>query len=72
VGPVKNDLALNSGRSIELKQRFYKTLVDRLHEGANLRKEDGDVSNPISLVNDFGALRLQTLKTSLHLLNLFG
>ena len=33
-------ITLNSGRSTELKQRFYKTLADRLHEGVKLRKED--------------------------------
>jgi len=33
-------ITLNSGRSTELKQRFYKTLADRLHEGVKIRKED--------------------------------
>jgi 4-oxalocrotonate tautomerase len=33
-------ITLNSGRSTELKQRFYKTLADRLHEEVGLRKED--------------------------------
>jgi 4-oxalocrotonate tautomerase len=33
-------ITLNSGRSTELKQYFYKTLADRLHEGVNIRKED--------------------------------
>jgi len=33
-------ITLNSGRSIELKQRFYKALADRLHEGVKIRKED--------------------------------
>jgi 4-oxalocrotonate tautomerase len=33
-------ITLNSGRSTELKQRFYKTLADRLHEGVEIRKED--------------------------------
>jgi Tautomerase enzyme len=35
---------LNSGRSTELKQRFYKALADRLHEGVKIRKEDVLVS----------------------------
>ena len=33
-------VTLNGGRSIELKQRFYKALADRLHEGTDLRRED--------------------------------
>jgi phenylpyruvate tautomerase PptA (4-oxalocrotonate tautomerase family) len=33
-------ITLNSGRSIELKQRFYKAIADRLHEGVKLRRED--------------------------------
>jgi 4-oxalocrotonate tautomerase len=33
-------ITLNSGRSVELKQLFYKALADRLHEGIELRKED--------------------------------
>jgi len=33
-------ITLNSGRSTELKQRFYKTLADRLHEGVKIPKED--------------------------------
>ncbi len=33
-------ITLNSGRSVELKQRFYKTLADRLHQELNLRRED--------------------------------
>jgi phenylpyruvate tautomerase PptA (4-oxalocrotonate tautomerase family) len=31
---------VNSGRSIELKQRFYKAIADGLHEGVKLRRED--------------------------------
>ena len=31
-------ITLNSGRSTELKQRFYKALADRLHEGVKIRK----------------------------------
>lgn len=33
-------ITLNAGRSVELKQRFYKTLAERLHEALKLRKED--------------------------------
>lgn len=33
-------ITLNSGRSVELKQRFYKALADRLHQELNLRRED--------------------------------
>ena len=33
-------ITLNSGRSVELKQRFYKALADRLHEIVKLRRED--------------------------------
>jgi 4-oxalocrotonate tautomerase len=33
-------ITLNSGRSVELKQRFYKTVANGLHEGLNLRRED--------------------------------
>ena len=33
-------ITLNSGRSTELKQRFYKALADHLHEGVQIRKED--------------------------------
>jgi len=33
-------ITLNSGRSTELKQRFYKALADGLHEGVKLRRED--------------------------------
>ena len=29
-----------AGRSVELKQKFYKELAARLHEGIRLRKED--------------------------------
>jgi len=31
---------LNSGRPTELKQHFYKTLAERLHEGVKTHKED--------------------------------
>jgi 4-oxalocrotonate tautomerase len=37
-------ITLNSGRSTELKQRFYKTLADRLHEGVKIRREDVFIS----------------------------
>ena len=33
-------IALNSGRSVELKQRFYKAIADGLHAGVKLRRED--------------------------------
>ncbi len=33
-------ITLNSGRSTELKQRFYKALADHLYEGVKIRKED--------------------------------
>jgi 4-oxalocrotonate tautomerase len=33
-------ITLNAGRSIETKQKFYKTLADRLHEELQLRRED--------------------------------
>jgi phenylpyruvate tautomerase PptA (4-oxalocrotonate tautomerase family) len=33
-------ITLNAGRSVELKQRFYKALADNLHEGIKLRRED--------------------------------
>jgi 4-oxalocrotonate tautomerase len=33
-------ITLNSGRTVEMKQRFYKAVADRLHEGLKLRKED--------------------------------
>ena len=33
-------ITLNSGRSIELKQRFYKTVADGLNRAVNLRRDD--------------------------------
>jgi 5-carboxymethyl-2-hydroxymuconate isomerase len=33
-------ITLNSGRSVELKQRFYKAIADGLHAGVKLRRED--------------------------------
>ena len=33
-------ITLNSGRTVETKQRFYKAVVDGLHEKLKLRRED--------------------------------
>ena len=33
-------VTLNSGRSVELKQKFYKAVADGLHEAVNLGRED--------------------------------
>jgi 4-oxalocrotonate tautomerase len=33
-------VTLNSGRSVELKQKFYRAVADGLHEEVNLRRED--------------------------------
>jgi 4-oxalocrotonate tautomerase len=33
-------ITLNAGRSVELKQSFYKELTNRLHQRARLRTED--------------------------------
>jgi 4-oxalocrotonate tautomerase len=33
-------ITLNNGRSVGTKQRFYKAVVDGLHEGLKLRRED--------------------------------
>jgi len=33
-------ITLNAGRSVEMKQRFYRKLADRLHADLQLRKED--------------------------------
>jgi len=33
-------ITLNSGRTVEMKQRFYKAVADGLHEALKLRKED--------------------------------
>jgi len=33
-------ITLNSGRTVEMKQRFYKAIADGLHESLKLRKED--------------------------------
>lgn len=33
-------ITLNSGRTIEMKQLFYKAVADRLHESLKVRRED--------------------------------
>jgi 4-oxalocrotonate tautomerase len=33
-------ITLNSGRTLEMKQRFYKAVADGLHDGLKLRPED--------------------------------
>jgi phenylpyruvate tautomerase PptA (4-oxalocrotonate tautomerase family) len=33
-------ITLNAGRTVEMKQRFYKALADGLHETLQIRKED--------------------------------
>jgi 4-oxalocrotonate tautomerase len=33
-------ITLNSGRTVEMKQRFYKAVADGLHENLKLRRED--------------------------------
>jgi 4-oxalocrotonate tautomerase len=33
-------ITLNSGRTLEMKQRFYKAVADGLHERLKLRRED--------------------------------
>jgi phenylpyruvate tautomerase PptA (4-oxalocrotonate tautomerase family) len=33
-------ITLNTGRTLEAKQRFYKAVADGLHEGLQLRRED--------------------------------
>jgi len=37
-------ITLNSGRTVEMKQRFYKAVADGLHETLQLRKEDTVIS----------------------------
>ena len=37
-------ITLNSGRTVELKQRFYKAVADGLHERLKLRREDVFIS----------------------------
>jgi 4-oxalocrotonate tautomerase len=33
-------ITLNSGRTVEMKQRFYKAVADGLHKSLKLRRED--------------------------------
>src|ERR1700733_14081601 len=33
-------ITLSSGRTVEIKQRFYKTVADRLYEELKVRRED--------------------------------
>jgi 4-oxalocrotonate tautomerase len=33
-------ITLNSGRTVEMKQRFYQAVADGLHEAVKLRRED--------------------------------
>jgi 4-oxalocrotonate tautomerase len=33
-------ITLNSGRTVEMKQSFYKTVADRLHQVLKVRRED--------------------------------
>ncbi len=33
-------ITLSSGRTLEMKQRFYKTVADGLHESLTVRRED--------------------------------
>ncbi len=33
-------ITLNSGRTVEMKQRFYKAVADGLHESLKVRRED--------------------------------
>jgi phenylpyruvate tautomerase PptA (4-oxalocrotonate tautomerase family) len=33
-------ITLNSGRTVEMKQRFYQAVADRLHQALKLRRED--------------------------------
>ena len=37
-------ITLNSGRTVEMKQRFYKAVADGMHESLNLRREDVFIS----------------------------
>ena len=37
-------ITLNSGRTVEMKQRFYKAVADGLHESLKLRREDVVIS----------------------------
>jgi 4-oxalocrotonate tautomerase len=33
-------ITLNSGRSLEMKERFYQAVADGLHKGVKIRRED--------------------------------
>jgi len=37
-------ITLSSGRTVEMKQRFYKAVADGLHEALKLRREDVVIS----------------------------
>jgi 4-oxalocrotonate tautomerase len=37
-------ITLSSGRTVEMKQRFYKAVADGLHESLKLRREDVFIS----------------------------
>ena len=37
-------ITLNAGRTVEMKQRFYKTIADNLHNALKLRREDVFIS----------------------------
>jgi 4-oxalocrotonate tautomerase len=39
-GCIFVQITLNSGRTVEMKQRFYKVVADGLHKSLKLRRED--------------------------------
>ena len=39
-GCIFIQITLNSGRSVEMKQKFYKAVADGLHEQLKVRRED--------------------------------
>ncbi len=39
-GVVFIQITLNQGRTVEMKKRLYRTLVDRLHQDLGIRTED--------------------------------
>ena len=41
---ISLQITLNSGRTVELKQRFYKAVADGLHESLKLHREDVFIS----------------------------
>ena len=43
-GYILVQIILNEGRSVELKQAFYRLLADRLHDELGVRREDVMVS----------------------------